>query len=66
MSFDTLNKFAVSSTGDQVVVLMPVHGRALSPQDALILAAWLVALAEPSLPDGAPRFAEVLEAVRSI
>ena len=61
MSLDTLNKFAVGSLADSVVVLIPPQGP-VSPDDALLLAAYLVAIAEPS---ASHPFADVLAAVRA-
>ena len=58
---DTFNKFFVSVQSEDIVILRPPADDAirLSKPDALILAAWLVALAD----DG--EFNGLLEAVRS-
>ena len=59
---DTTNRFAVSAFGDGVAILNPpAAGEPLTRADALNLAAWLVALADP-LED---EFAAVLEAVEN-
>jgi hypothetical protein len=59
VDIDTLNRFAVSAqNGRVVIVLFPWVP--LSPDDALLLAAWLVAIAEPT---ASQPFAAVLEAV---
>ena len=58
---DTLNKFAVGALDKSVVVLIPPQGP-VSPDDALLLAAYLVAIAEPS---ASHPFADVLAAVRA-
>lgn len=60
---DTANKFQVGSFGGNRLIILgipPVFG--MTPDDALNLAAWLVAIAEPM---GNRKFAEVLEAVKS-
>ena len=62
MSIDTLNKFAVGSLADSIVVLIPPQGP-VSPDEALVLAAYLVALAEPR---ASHPFAEVLAAIKAI
>ena len=61
MSLDTLNKFAVGGLGDSIVLLMPPQGP-ITSEDALVLAAYLVALAEPR---ASHPFADVLAAVRA-
>jgi hypothetical protein len=57
---DTANEFMVACQGDKVVIMNPPRGL-LSQDEALVLAAWLVALsfAERS------RFDEVLNAVEN-
>lgn len=61
MAIETLNKFAVSVHGEQLLVMNPPRGP-ISKADALLLAAWLVAMA---IPDGATEeFDAVLEAVK--
>jgi hypothetical protein len=53
------NHFLVGKRGEDVMVGMPVAGR-LSKGTALILATWLVALADPQLKTFAPMLAKVL------
>ena len=60
---DTFNKFLVGAHGDDVVFLLPVPKK-LSQADALLLAAWLVAIANPQSPEG-ERFEDVLKALES-
>ena len=57
---DTPNKYLVSGTEGllRIVVGNPPHG-SISKQDALLLAAWLVALADP----GRERFEQVFKTV---
>lgn len=52
------NKFGVGLRGEEVVVLLPPRG-GISKDDAVNLAAWLVALANP----GRARFEKVFEKV---
>lgn len=52
---DTANKFLVGSNGDKLVIQNTPRGP-ISKDDALVLAAWLVALADP----GGTQFAWVL------
>lgn len=59
-AIDVFNKFLVSSSGDDVVFLSPVPRR-LTHAEALLLAAYIVAIAVPR--DGEPSFDEVLKAV---
>ncbi len=59
---DTVNKFLVGARGDELVLLKPPSpGESISKADALLLAAWLVALAAP-IGDGLER---ALDAVLS-
>jgi hypothetical protein len=58
-SADTSNKFLVGSNGESVVIQFIPHPPALSRADALNLAAWLVAMADPS----GEEFDEVLRRV---
>jgi hypothetical protein len=45
---DTANKYLVGARGDALVMLRPpLVGEPISKVDALMLAAWLVALADP-------------------
>lgn len=57
---ETFNKFFVGATSNGIRLMRPPTGE-LSHDDALNLAAWLVAVADP----GGERFAEVLAAVES-
>lgn len=57
---DTFNKHMVGVSGDGIMIMMPPRG-AMTMEEALVLAAWLVTLADP-LQDEFPR---VLEAVQS-
>ena len=59
MDIDTTNRFLVSARGDEVLVLNPPR-TGISRDDALNLAAWLVALA-----GGGEKFAAVLRAVEA-
>jgi hypothetical protein len=59
---DTLNRFAVGSKGDEVVILIPPT-RPLNREEALVLAAYLVTIAE-TLP-GLESFEDVLKQVRN-
>lgn len=59
MPIDTMNKFMVGIQGNEVVMLLPPPPR-LSPDDAMLLAAYLVALAEHKAEHS---FESVLEAV---
>ncbi len=44
-TIDTLNRFMVAGSGDKVAVLGLRPGQLLTTDEALILAAWLVAVA---------------------
>lgn len=55
---DTFNRFLVGSHGEEVVMLVRVPQR-LAREDALNLAAWLVAITDPAGDD----FRAVLDAV---
>ena len=56
---DVMNKFLVgTSVPGRIVIQCPPH--TLTPDDALLLAAWLVALAEPQ---AAVKFHDVRKAV---
>lgn len=57
---DIMNKFGVTFVNSGISIMLPPRGT-ISKDDALVLAAWLVCLADP-LGD---RFAKVLEAVQS-
>lgn len=64
-TIDTTNKFAVSLVepwGREPRIAMVTTGHVFTPDDALNLAAWLVALADGQ---GTHRFAEVLAGVRA-
>jgi hypothetical protein len=60
---DTTNKFAVAISGGKVVIMRPPGPAGITPDDALLLAATLAAIAEPF---AANSFEEVLEAVMSV
>jgi len=60
---DTFNKFVVGSTGKRIKILrQPWPPDGLSADDALLLAAYLVSMAES---EASHTFAEVLEAVQN-
>lgn len=59
---DTTNKFLVGVLGDQVVLPKPVPPK-LAAADALILAAWLVAMAQCIEPES--NFTALLDAVNN-
>lgn len=61
MSIDTTNKFIVAWTEHGIALLNPPRSP-ISADDALLLAAWLVAIAEGV---GPHRFDEVLKAVQN-
>ena len=59
---NTINKYAVGVRGDVLVILnAPARGEWIAKEDALVLAAYLVALADPEV----ERFLEVYAAVLS-
>jgi hypothetical protein len=58
---DTMNKFLVGVIGDDVMLMKPPIGR-ITKQDALLLAAWLVAMADMTNTE----FPKYLKAVQSI
>lgn len=62
MTINTTNKFMVGSQGDSIIFMNGVPWR-ISREDALLLAAYLVSMAEPFVKG--PKFAEVLKAVQS-
>lgn len=62
MNIDTLNKYGVGVQGEKVVVLLPPR-TPMTKTDALILAAWLVTMADMS--EGEADFQEILKAVQS-
>jgi hypothetical protein len=59
---DTFNKFMVSVQGDRLVLMLPIPPR-LTVDDALILAAWIVAIAPAMHPTH--KWEDVLSAVRN-
>lgn len=61
---DTCNKFGVGTLGDDIVILLPVP-RQLTRADALLLAAWLVALVGDVGQEGELTFEDVLTAVEN-
>lgn len=60
-SVSTFNKFAVMVSGDQVRIGIPPRGT-IDANDALLLAAYLVAMAEHMAENS---FSDVLEAVQN-
>ena len=56
---DTTNKYLVAIQNDGIRIMAPPRGQ-ITPEEAVMLAAWLVALADP---DGL-MFPKVLEAVQ--
>lgn len=56
---DTLNRFLVGAIADRIIIMNPPHCT-IPKDDALNLAAWIVAMV-----DDEDRFAEVLAAVKS-
>lgn len=61
-TIDTTNRFLVGARGDSVIIMRRPNAE-LSKEDALNLAAWLVALADPDGEEfkavrGLPRFAQ--------
>lgn len=58
---DTSNKFMVGVSGAHIVMLRPPRG-SITKDDALNLAAWLVALADDTPPH---KFLSVMEAVQN-
>lgn len=57
---DTTNKHLVGVQGDNIIILRPPRGP-ISKADALMIAAWIVTLAD----DDDTEFSKALEAVRS-
>lgn len=57
---DIFNKHGVSVGGDKIAILLPPRGD-MTKHDALVLAAWIVSLADP-LGD---EFQKILDAVQS-
>jgi hypothetical protein len=60
VEMDTFNKYGVSLTGGGIAILMPPRD-VISKKDALMFAAWLVALA-----GGETEFKKALDAVEAI
>lgn len=58
MEIDTFNKHFVGLQAHGIVVINPPRG-IMSPDDALVFAAWIVCLADPR----GEKFKEVLQAV---
>lgn len=56
---DIFNRFGVGVQGDEIVILMPPHG-SITKEAALVMAAWLVALADTD-----DKFADILEEVEN-
>jgi len=65
---DIMNKFGVGLHGSmpmaKVVVGRYISVASLTPDDALILAAWLVAVAEPFKSQACPSFNDILDKVQ--
>lgn len=61
MEIDTANKYLVGKRAGDIVILNPPR-REMSKADALMFAAWIVALAE----DKEGEFQTILDAVQSI
>lgn len=57
---ETMNKFLVGVQGEHIVVGLPMSAARMSKEDALLLAAWLVAMATE---DPKKDFTPVLHAV---
>jgi hypothetical protein len=64
MEIDTFNKFGVGVRGDDIAFLQPVP-RQLTRADALLLAAWIVALIGDQRHEGEQTFEDVLTAVEN-
>lgn len=62
MDIDTSNKYFVACVGDKLKLLRPPHDL-LSKHDAMVLAAYLVCMAE--VIDSGPSFKEALSAVQN-
>jgi hypothetical protein len=56
---DTFNKYMVGMQGGKITILSPPRGPIENKEDALIFAAWIVALADP----GGEEFRKALDAV---
>jgi hypothetical protein len=62
---ETFNKYLIGVVGDDITVMQSIPHR-ISKADALLLAAWLVALADDTGEDGTTSsFMDVLEAVQN-
>ena len=59
---DVVNKFMVGSRADKIFIMAPPIGQEISCDEALLLAAYLVSLAEPRASN---RFEEVLTKVQN-
>jgi hypothetical protein len=57
---DKVNRFLVGVQGDQIRVMIPVHNAPLTKAEAINLAAYLVALADPA----GEKFPALLRAVK--
>ena len=57
---ETSNKFLVGAQGENIIVGLPMRAARMTKEDALNLAAWIVALATP---DAEKEFTPVLNAV---
>lgn len=58
---DTKNSQFVGLQGENITVLRPLQ--IMTPEEALVHAAWLVAIAGPQTEKGLDGFKEILEAV---
>lgn len=72
MPINTVNRCMVSASGDRIILLRPpARLETMTHDEALTLAAWLVALADgPAIDEGGQdhsrgRFEQILEAVRN-
>lgn len=61
MAIETMNKFFVATKGKEVIFLMPIPC-SMSADDAMLLAAYLVSMAEM---DASHKFEEVLAAIQN-
>lgn len=61
MPIDTLNRFVVGAIGGKIAIVFPPR-EPMEPKDALLLAAFLVSIADPT--EGHTEFQKVLQAVQ--
>ena len=66
--FDVTNKFGVGIHGSmpmvKVLIMRNIAVASMTPEDALVLAAWLVAIAEPFRSAACPSFTDILDKVQ--